>query len=104
MVTSIMWCVIKKWYEHPQSALGRGMQDDKSVTHELKSITTMQTISTQDMQYVLAYGGTIPFQQNVAYEQVHTLDIMMIIIISCSVFNYCCMYIITCVHMQYCLV
>ena len=47
------------------------MEDDKSVTHELKSITTMQTISTQDMQYVLAYGGTIPFQQNVAYEQVH---------------------------------
>ena len=36
----------------------------------MSSSPSQQTISTQDMRYV-AYGGTIPFQQNVAYEQVY---------------------------------
>ena len=53
------------------------MQDDKSGTHELTSVVydvpvlkeqqNLQTISTQDN---VAYSGTIPLQQNVAYEQV----------------------------------
>ena len=46
------------------------MQDDTSGTHAWAQVHHNQSISTQDMQYV-AYGGTIPFQQNVAYEQVH---------------------------------
>ena len=70
----IMWCVMKKRYKHPQSTSGRGMQDDKSGTHELTSVVydvpvlkdhQNQTISTQDN---VAYGGTIPLQQNVAYQ------------------------------------
>ena len=53
----IMWCVMKKRYKHPQSTSGRGMQDDKSGTHELTSVVydvpvlkdhQNQTISTQD--------------------------------------------------------
>ena len=74
----IMWCVMKKRYKHPQSTSGRGMQDDKSGTHELTSVVydvpilkeqqNLQSISTQDN---VAYSGTIPLQQNVAYEQVH---------------------------------
>ena len=75
----IMWCVMKKQYEYPQSTSGRGMQDDKHGTHELTSVVydvpvmkyhQNQTISTQDN---VAYSGTIPLQQNVAYEhmQVH---------------------------------
>ena len=70
----IMWCVMKKRYKHHQSTSGRGMQDDKSSTHELTSVVydvpvlkdhQNQTISTQDN---VAYGGTIPLQQNVAYQ------------------------------------
>ena len=78
IVTSIiMWCIMKKRYKHPQSTSGCGMQDDKSGTHELTSVVydvpvlkdhQNQTISTQDN---VAYAGTIPLQQNVAYEQVH---------------------------------
>ena len=73
----IMWCIIKKRYKHPQSTAGCGMQDDKSGAHELTSVVydvpvlkdhQNQTISTQDN---VAYRGTIPLQQNVAYEQVH---------------------------------
>ena len=44
IVTSIMWCVMKKRYKHPQSALGHGTQDDKSGTHVLKSITTRLSV------------------------------------------------------------
>ena len=76
IVTSIiMWCVVKKRYKYPQSTSGRDMQDDKSGTHELTSVVydvpvlkdhQNQTISTQDN---VAYGGgTIPLQQNVAYQ------------------------------------
>ena len=78
IVTSIiMWYLMKKRNKHPQSTSGCGMQDDKSGTHELTSVVydapvlkdhQNQTISTQDN---VAYGGTIPLQQNVAYEQVH---------------------------------
>ena len=80
IVASIMmWCVMKKRNKHPQSTSGRGMQDDKSGTHELTSVVydvpvlkdhQNQTISTQDN---VAYGGNIPLQQNVAYEQVHAV-------------------------------
>ena len=72
----IMWCVMKK---RSQSKSDRGMQDTKSGTHELTSVVydvpvlkdhQNQTISTQDN---VAYGGTIPLQQNVAYEQ-HNYD------------------------------
>ena len=74
----IMWCVMKKRYKHPQSTSGRGMQDDKSGTHELTSVVydvpvlkdQNQTISIQDN---VAYGGNIPLRQNVAYEQ-HNYD------------------------------
>ena len=64
----IMWCVMRKTCKHPQSTSGRGMQDDKSGTHELTSVVydvpvlkdhQNQTISTQDN---VAYGGTIPLQ------------------------------------------
>ena len=64
----IMWCVMKKRYKHPQSTSGRGMQDDKSGTHELTSVVydvpvlkdrQNQTISTQDN---VAYGGTMLLQ------------------------------------------
>ena len=81
IVTSIiMWYLMKKRNKHPQSTSGCGMQDDKSGTHELTSVVydvpvlkeqqNLQTISTQDN---VAYSGTIPLQQNVAYEhmQVH---------------------------------
>ena len=73
----IMFCCVMKKCKHPQSTPGRGMQDDKSGTHELTSVVydvpvlkdnQNQTISTQDN---VAYAGTIPLQQNVAYEQVH---------------------------------
>ena len=72
----ILCCIMKKRYKHPQSTPGHGMQDDKSGTHELTSVVydvpvlkdhQNQTISTQDN---VAYAGTIPLQQNVAYEQV----------------------------------
>ena len=72
----IMWCVMKK---RSQSKSDRGMQDTKSGAHELTSVVydvpvlkdhQNQTISTQDN---VAYGGTIPLQQNVAYEQ-HNYD------------------------------
>ena len=78
VVTSItMWYLMKKRYKHPRSTPDCGMQDDKSGAHELTSVVydvpvlkdrQNQTISTQDN---VAYGGTIPLQQNVVYEQVH---------------------------------
>ena len=58
------------------------MQDDKSGTHELTSVVCdvpvlkdhqNQTISTQEN---VAYGGTIPLQQNVACEQ-HNYDYVL---------------------------
>ena len=65
----IMWCVMKKrYYTHPQSTSGCGMQDGKSGTHELTSVVydvpvlkdrQNQTISTQDN---VAYGGTMLLQ------------------------------------------
>ena len=71
---------MKKKYKHPhQSTSGCDMQDDKSGTHELTSVVCdvpvlkdhqNQTISTQEN---VAYGGTIPLQQNVACEQ-HNYD------------------------------
>ena len=85
----IMWCVMKKRYKHPQSTSGHYMQDDKSGTHELTSKVNdvpvlkdhqNQTISTQDN---VAYGGTIPLQQNVAYEQASICS--LIALLSCGI-------------------
>ena len=76
-----MCCVMKKRYKHPQSTSSRGMQDDKSDAHEFKSVVydvpvlkdhQNQTISTQDN---VAYAGTIPLQQNMAYAY-YTMIIM----------------------------